>query len=152
MDAPDNRFKRDASSGVGLGIKEDFHVSNILLRGALKMGPGQIKEILLGKKHAGSVIIDIKERLEVMKAIRLAKLLDRMKSKGQAIAPGHLPQQFRFQCALNMHMQLCFWKIANELDQVVRGHHLLFSSPDERSQVRAYITRLPCPYFLGAFR
>lgn len=152
MDAPDNRFKWDAPIGVGLGIEEDFHVANILLRGTLKIGPGQIKEILLGEKRAGSFIIDIQERLEIVKAIRLAKLLDRLNSKGQVIAPGHLAQQFRLQCALNMHMQLCFWKIANELDQIVRGYHLFFSSPDERAQLRAYTTRLPCPYFLGAFR
>lgn len=152
MDAPDNRFKWDASIGVGLGIEEDFHVSNILLCCTLKIGPGQIKEILLGKKRAGSFIIDIQERLEIMKAICLAKLLDRLKSKSQVIAPGHLMQQFRLQCALNMHVQLCFRKITNELVQIVGGHHLIFSSPDERPQLGAYITCLQCPYFLDAFR
>src|SRR5574337_953711 len=128
MDAVDHRFKWNASIGVGLGIEEDFCVSNMLLHGTFKIGPGQIEEILLMKKHLDPFVIDIQERLEVVEAVRLAKLLDRGKSKGQVITPGHLTQQLRFQCALNMHMQLGFWQIANKLIQVVRNHHAIISS------------------------
>ena len=94
MDAPDNRCKWDAPVGMGLGIEEDLRVPNILLCGAFKIGPGQIEEILLEKKHAVSFVIDIQERLEVVKAIRLAEFLDRGKSKGDLVASSNLKHHF----------------------------------------------------------
>ena len=57
---------------MGLGIKKDFHMLDILFLHARQISPGEIVKILLNQQNPGSRVIDVKKRLQVGKLIRLS--------------------------------------------------------------------------------
>jgi hypothetical protein len=73
----DHGRERNAAAGVALRIEEHLDVAHVVSVCALKIGPGEVVEILLGDEHRHALIVEIEKVLQVAEAIRLPQRLDR---------------------------------------------------------------------------
>jgi hypothetical protein len=66
----------------------------------------QISEVALGDEHCGPLVVDVEEGLQIIKLVRGTHLLDRGKRQLDTILLGEREHQLRFECALDVDMQL----------------------------------------------
>jgi len=75
-DPRDHFAKRHAAPGVPLRIEENLDMPNMVVMRALEIGPGQVIEILAGQQHGHTLIIDIKEVLQIAEIICLPNIVN----------------------------------------------------------------------------
>src|SRR5690606_30039415 len=91
---------------MGLGIKEDLYVTNIVFAAPIQIGGGQIIKIPFGAQNLGTSVINIKERLEISKFICLAHFIDAAVGQFNVVAQSQGEHKLRLQGSFNVQMQL----------------------------------------------
>ena len=102
---------------MGLRIEEDLGVPHIVRGSAAQIRGGHLVEVALRAQDAGSLVVNIEERLQIGEGVGAAQLIDRSKAKTDAVPPRDVEHQLRFQRAFDVNMQLRFGDAADELFQ-----------------------------------
>ena len=76
-EAANDGADRHAARGVRLRIEEDLGVDDVVGRGALEIGAGEVAEILLADEDVRALVIDIQKILQITEIIGLSDLVDR---------------------------------------------------------------------------
>src|SRR5213592_4712579 len=121
LEARNHGLKGDAALRVGLGIKENLGMAYILLRGPLKVSPGEIVEVLFLNEHCGPFVVNVQEGLEIVKLIGAPHLLDALESQGNTIALGQGKHKLWLQRAFNVQMQ---FRLGNACDERFQAVHV----------------------------
>jgi hypothetical protein len=87
---------------------------NAIGLGAQKVGPGHVKEILLGNQDSGSGVIQVQKGLQVGELIGGVQAGLIGIGQRNVIALGQLEDQVRFQRAFNMKMQFGLGQLAGK--------------------------------------
>lgn len=121
MDSIDYDGERNPTVRVCLRIEEDLRVQDVVALHSRQVGPGEVVEILLGVEHSGSLVVEIQKILKTVKLIGSPEGVDRFVRKFDLIALGHLEQQLRLECSLDVHVELGLGKPSQEGRHVVHG-------------------------------
>ena len=121
VQALDHGRECDASGGMSLRVEEHLDMPDIIGAGALKIGEGEIIEILLGDQNRHAAIIEIEKILQVAEPVGLPQRLDRGIRQLDAVAARQREHQLRLEAALDVNVQLAF---GQALDQGVHIGHI----------------------------
>ena len=116
-----DRFERDAAAGMALRVEEHLHVPYIVAMCAFEIGPGEVKEVLLGDQHRHALVVYVQKVLQLGELIGAAQRIDRFIGQADVVARGEREHQFRFEAALDVNMQLAFRQLADQ--KVAGGGH-----------------------------
>ena len=95
------------------GMRDDYIV---LVGGApLKIGPGEVEEVLLGHQHAGTAIVEVEKGLQAVKVIGGAHAGHIGPGQWHAVTAAQLKHQLGFEAALDMQVQLQFRQSGDKL-------------------------------------
>ncbi len=83
----------DAPGDVGLRVEEDLRVPHALRGGPCEVGVGEVGEVLLGPQDGHELVVQVRDRLEVVEEIRLAQLLGVRVGERDAVAGGEFEGQ-----------------------------------------------------------
>ncbi len=104
--ALDGHTERQAAIGVGLGIEEQLHMARAIGCDPANIRHGQIVEIRLRPQHLSTLIVDVKEVLQVRECVGPAHRLYVGEWQGQAITARELEHLFGLKGAFDVQMKL----------------------------------------------
>ena len=106
--AVNHGFKRHATRSMGLRIEKYFRMHDIVFTATLKIRTGQIVKIRLVQQYAGTGIINIQKRLQIVKIISLPYRIDIFIRNRYVVALGDFKHQLRLERPFDMDVQLGF--------------------------------------------
>ena len=106
--AVNHGFKRHATRSMGLRIEKYFRMHDIVFAATLKIRAGQIVKIRFMQQYAGTGIINIQKRLQIVKIISLPYRIDIFIRNRYVVALGDFKHQLRLERPFNMDVQLGF--------------------------------------------
>ena len=101
-------FKRHTPRSMGLRIEKYFRMHDIVFEATLKIRAGQIVKIRLVQQYAGTGIINIQKRLQIVKIISLPYRIDIFIRNRYMVTLGDFKHQFRLKRPFDMDVQLGF--------------------------------------------
>ena len=106
LDTAEHGSKGDTAGSVGLRVEEDLHMHHLVGGATLKIGPGEVEEVLLGHQHAGTAIVEVEKGLQAVKVIGGAHAGHVGPGQRHIVAFAKLEHQLGFEGALNVKVQL----------------------------------------------
>ena len=122
VQAIDDRAHADTPSRVGLGVKKQLGVNNVVCSSFNEVGTGHVVEVLLFQKHAGPCVVNVEKTLQVGKGVSATKRVNISIRKRHAVALGERKNQLRLQRAFNMNVQFCLRHAPEQFWQTVSGY------------------------------